>query len=88
MANYIEREALLEEVKKLQGSSFSTPLIIEQIEKAPTADVIEVKRGEWIKVRDGYPRYACSRCHHLYNNIGYTYCPNCGADMKRSKTND
>ena len=53
-----------------------------------TADVVEVKRGEWIKVRDGYPRYACSRCHHLYNNMEYKYCPNCGAKMEKEKTNE
>lgn len=41
----------------------------------------KTENGEWVKVREGYPRYVCTRCHHLYNNMGYKYCPNCGARM-------
>ena len=44
MAEYIEREELLEKAKELASGSFSTPLIISAIEKAPTADVVEVVR--------------------------------------------
>lgn len=46
MAEYIEREALLEKAKELSGGSFSTPLIISAIENAPKADVVEVVRCE------------------------------------------
>lgn len=49
--------------------------------QAPTADVVEVKHGTWHKVRELAPRYVCNCCHHLYNNMGYKYCPNCGAKM-------
>lgn len=38
--------------------------------------------GEWKKVAEKYPRYACTSCNHLYNNKEYKYCPNCGAKMK------
>ena len=44
MAEYIEREALLEKANELASGSFSTPLIISAIEKAPKADVVEVVR--------------------------------------------
>lgn len=44
MAEYIEREALQKEVKRLQGIPFSTPLIVNAIEKAPKVDVVEVVR--------------------------------------------
>ncbi len=48
---------------------------------APTADVVEVRHGEWKKVSEKYPRYVCTCCNHLYNNKEYGYCPNCGAKM-------
>ena len=38
--------------------------------------------GEWKKVSDKYPRYACTACNHLFNNKEYKFCPNCGAKMK------
>ena len=43
---------------------------------------IEQAHGEWKKVSEKYPRYVCTCCHHLYNNKGYKYCPNCGARME------
>ena len=51
------------------------------IRKIPTADVVEVKHGKWLKVQELSPRYVCTCCNHLYNNMGYKYCPNCGAKM-------
>ena len=44
MPEYIEREALLDRANNLLGGSFSAALIYEAIEKAPTADVVEVVR--------------------------------------------
>ena len=44
MAEYIEREALLEKVRELASGSFSTPLIISAIENAPAVNVVEVVR--------------------------------------------
>lgn len=38
--------------------------------------------GEWKKVSDKSPRYKCTICNHLYNNMEYKYCPYCGAKMK------
>ncbi len=90
---YIEREALLKKAYELRGGSFAAGLIIEQIEKAPSADVVEVKHGEWkdtdwsgISVK-GY--MACSQCNVMIPTcddnrycLGYLYfCPNCGAKM-------
>ena len=47
----------------------------------PKSRFVEVKHGEWHKVRELAPRYVCSCCNHLNNNMGYKYCPNCGAKM-------
>jgi len=57
--------------------------------KQPTADVVEVVRGEWI--RDVYYDYPCicSKCGYQFAYKGavircddiFHYCPNCGARM-------
>ena len=43
MAEYIEREALLNEAKK-RAQAFSVALIYEAIKEAPACDVVEVVR--------------------------------------------
>ena len=48
MPEYIERNAILQKAKELQGELFGASLIVEAIKNAPTADVAEVKYGEWI----------------------------------------
>lgn len=70
----------------------------EDIDKAPTVDAVERKRGEWVKNEDRCG-WHCSCCK-VDNNYAYSwntgsgrnefqdnYCPNCGADM-RGKAND
>lgn len=65
----------------------------QSIERTPTADVAEVRRGEWID--EDFPERKvtinsvaiCSICHEmaLKTEHGYSilshYCPNCGAKM-------
>ena len=46
MAEYIEKEPLLKKAKELQGGSFSSPLIVEAIEKAPTIEIVRCKDCE------------------------------------------
>lgn len=62
MAEYIDKEALLRKVHELQGGSCSTGLIVEQIEKAPAVDLVEVVR--------------CGQCGHYCKNTGE--CNLCG----------
>ena len=50
--------------------------------------VIVQAQGEWKKVRELYPRYACTCCNHLYNNRFYKYCPFCGAKMYVKRSNE
>lgn len=55
----------------------------QDIDKIPTADVVEVKHGEWLPTNDDNKKL-CSRCDviHLiaqYPNGQANYCPNCGA---------
>lgn len=58
------------------------------IDKMPTADVVEVRHGEWIKQIRDYGKYCitegfeCSICGLELMDNDYNYCPECGADMR------
>ena len=59
----------------------------ELLDAIPSADVVEVRHGEWDKDPDGYTIWKiCSNCHDFYIPTGwandYHFCPNCGADMR------
>ena len=63
--------------------------IIRCISRIPTADVVERKKGKWIKSNESALRpYMCSECGALFDvdtvlgKLSWQYCPNCGADMK------
>lgn len=55
------------------------------VDKVPTADVAEVKHGEWLLRHVGHGHYwECSICHTnpcIYVTKDTKYCPNCGAKM-------
>ena len=85
MARYIDAEPLLEEIKKLNWSDDVMYHIVKvTIEDTPTADVVEVKHGEWIRptmladMMHDIPH--CSLCGEVPCDEG-KYCPNCGAKM-------
>ena len=85
---YIKKEPIVEFITKglnnpdqMKAYGYDAIEILAEIEYAPTADVVEVKHGKWLKVQELSPRYVCTNCRHLYNNMGYKYCPNCGAKM-------
>lgn len=83
MAKYIDRDALLEHLKK-------DPLfdLVERygisgvIESFPAADVRPVRRGKW--VHEGSDVWRCSECDYgiMPWNAGVNFCPNCGAEMR------
>lgn len=87
MARYIDADVLLGNLKRQYGEELgwqgTTNMsdVGMMIEDAPTADVAEVKHGEWRQVRCGdTPLYACSECgKNEYMQL--RYCPNCGAKM-------
>lgn len=66
--------------------------VVEDLLKSfPTADVVEVRHGEWYTdncatLSGGLNWYShsCSDCNYTYKTvvpIGYDFCPNCGAKM-------
>ena len=58
---------------------------IDRIATLSTADVVEVRRGEWIETEHGW---VCSRCDSFIDGIygdkpkNHPFCTICGADMR------
>ena len=95
MARYIDANKLKEvpifNKKYSKGINehfaFGLETVMEYIEDMPAADVQEVKHGKWLIVRDDFENTLneCSYCEIQYfcenGNLGFSYCPNCGAKM-------
>lgn len=84
MAEYIEREALME------GLVYNNPVYIAA-KCAPAADVAPVVHGRWdssgrYKFTDGSIAVRCTKCgcslhEKEYMENVWNYCPVCGAKM-------
>lgn len=98
MVEYIERNALIAEFKRLTlGENslverFFADGVYAVIETFPAADVAEVRHGRWefpifTDSDDGLdPRVKCSECGGIEAAFArWKYCPNCGALMKEDK---
>lgn len=98
MADYIEREALLERLafkrdfEKYPRHKYpGLESAIAQVLKAPTADVAPVVHGEWVDREDYYLEMGmtCSACgNRVFREDGsadFNYCPNCGVKMDGGK---
>ena len=89
MAEYIEREAAINALWKLRSSYRHAKemcvvgsCVLELKECVPTADVVEVRHGEWLKGNmPTYGGYKCSVCRENTVHYKANYCPNCGAKM-------
>lgn len=89
MAEYIDREVLIENLERFAWEHYNinAPLLAQLITKQPAADVVEVRRGEWVKKllfvmhNDDVFAYTCSICGKE-SGTPYNYCPHCGADMR------
>ena len=56
---------------------------VKAIKNIPSADVVEVKHGEWLPNKYIYDALDCSICgHFVYDDDIPNFCPNCGADMR------
>ena len=95
MAEYIEREAISEEIRKYYyknppnfsyGEGFDRGLDRAQraIRGIPAADAAPVVHGEWEIVvgSNGKEYMVCTCCRVSQDLTGvFTYCPNCGCRM-------
>lgn len=94
---YIDAEKLWEDIESEDiytdfQSACIFKMVREKINTAPTADVEEVRHGQWLleKEPDGTPYcFHCSECDNDFHCISitskYAYCPNCGAKMDKEK---
>ena len=101
MTEYIEREAISEEIRKYYyknppnfsyGEGFDRGLDRAQraILDAPAADVAPVRHGDWEIVlgSNGNEYMVCTCCRVSQDLTGvFTYCPNCGARMDGGSEN-
>lgn len=82
MARYIDADKMREEWLENGENEYvyDTNSVLDSIDAQPTADVVEVKHGRWIRHKENCLYNRCSICcyeHCRENN----YCPNCGAKM-------
>ena len=91
MARYIDADALIVEGWHLERQAPSGKVLsMMSIADVPTADVEEVKHGEWEhrKWMDDF-QHICSVCHSTSRvhpeSVPYKYCPYCGAKMDGGK---
>lgn len=75
MPEYIEKEPLLLKAKELQGELYATPLIVEAIKNAPTADVVEVVRCKDCKYHEEDETGVwCSRVLNSHKTVEDNFC--------------
>lgn len=97
MTEYIERAIALErndlewyDLGKVVHSDLVHDRNEEIINSIPNADVVEVRYGKWTDVYNGYNgvvSQTCSICKIRHDTTKQSsmpsFCPNCGADMRR-----
>lgn len=50
-------------------------------DSVPSADVVKVKHGRWIKQDETFLNFQCSACGVRNHHTQWDYCPCCGAKM-------
>ena len=90
MARYIDAEkADVESISCFYGSECRIEDVQEWLDEQPTADVVEVKHGEWspngiCPWNNVVGNWRCSVCNGI-SLKNSKYCPNCGANMRGDK---
>lgn len=83
MAEYINRQAALDLLWK------DGRITTSGIKAIPSANVAPVVHGRW--VMDGKDHCHCSECkdgRNIRTQIGWAFCPNCGAKMDKEGKNE
>ena len=85
MARYIDADKLYDDITISPyctgGAVYDADDVINTIRRQPTADVVEVKHGEWLpQLLSGERVWCCSKCKTL-GSPRWLWCPVCGAKM-------
>ena len=91
MARYIDADALREYWLEngVNENVYNTNDVLNSIDYQPTADVAEVKHGEWLHLCGD--EWCCTNCGEVITTEGSwekptkKYCPRCGAKMDGGK---
>lgn len=98
MADYISRDYAVENMENFpwdteHDKNAAIHLVRELV---PAADVRPVVSAEWERPKGSTPRswiFVCSKCgdrayfpvpKYFPKGCGYSFCPNCGADMREA----
>ena len=92
MARYIDADAFRHTIM-CQPKNMSVNYVLELISKAPTADVVERKKGKWKPFDRTWGRsiYHCTACGEaedcptVMGKVIWPFCPNCGAEMSERR---
>lgn len=91
MAEYIDREKMLKYLEKTNTDNdwvvgqYNADWIYSFIESQPTADVEEVRHGQWLpQIVSGVKVWDCSECKTL-GSPHWKRCPICEAKMDGGK---
>ena len=81
MADYIEREAFKEKLRKRVKNEMIRSWLCGIINEVHAADVVPVVHGRWERTADGAA--LCTACKRKMNpsQYGYAFCSLCGAKM-------
>ena len=91
-----------EMTRDLEHMVRASAMVIEMLRDAPTVGADPVVRGEWIEenTRPRSGMFYCSSCHRTCYDLQptrlkgwtkrcrYSFCPNCGADMRKGGDDD
>ena len=86
MSRYIDADVLIDDL--IHNRSFYPALVAGAIKNTPTADVVEVMHGHWIRESfidkhgdEMFTSPKCSLCGNI-ETFRSKYCPECGAYMR------
>ena len=87
----VRRGELITGAESSENALYKANDIYSAIDNAPTADVVKVRHGRWVKIyENGEPAIEqhkvgvfCSRCIRIPKDrfTESNFCPNCGAKM-------
>lgn len=84
MAEYIEKQAVIGEILGQPPEAHYPAWYAEQVKALPPADVRPVVRGKWLHEdsASNYLAYKCSVCGTGGRLHKFSFCSQCGADMR------